>query len=192
MNLPRNMNRLLSAWFYLSLFNSLLLCMDLFAQQVPLPAKVDDAQSCEDCHPLQQRQFQHSVMARAASSQAFLDEQSRSAQPGACLRCHAPLGGEGVTCVDCHGAGPHPYVKADGNGERVWTALVRFGWEHHGKEWRDHTLPASTATQFEVADPGREGATTLNAQLIYRFRPGSLQQPDPSEVILDSLEMLIP
>jgi hypothetical protein len=48
-------------------------------------------------------------MARAASSQAFIREWHDNGNTGACLSCHAPRGGAGVQCVDCHGEAGHPY-----------------------------------------------------------------------------------
>lgn len=32
-------------------------------------------------------------------------------RPAWCVRCHAPSGGKGLVCADCHGNGPHPYPK---------------------------------------------------------------------------------
>lgn len=67
--------------------------------------------ACEDCHAKEAEEFRRGPMASAARTQDFLGEQSKAKQPDHCLKCHAPQGGEGVACVDCHGAGNHPYAR---------------------------------------------------------------------------------
>lgn len=89
----------------------LLVSLDLSALSASLPSQIDENQPCETCHTGVAKTFQDSAMARAASSQAFLDEQKQSTQPKRCLRCHAPQGGEGIACADCHGSGQHPDPK---------------------------------------------------------------------------------
>ncbi len=76
-----------------------------------MPSTPAAASECADCHPEQVASFGHSAMASAATGAAFLAEQAAASRPRRCLRCHAPGGGPGVTCADCHGDGPHPYPQ---------------------------------------------------------------------------------
>ena len=69
----------------------------------------DGGKGCADCHPRQAAAFERSAMARAAVTPAFTAERADAADPRRCLRCHAPGGGRGVACGDCHGSGPHPF-----------------------------------------------------------------------------------
>lgn len=76
-----------------------------------LSLKAVAVSDCSDCHPDQATSFNRSAMAGAAVSESFVAEQSTVSRPLRCLRCHAPGGGAGVACVDCHGTGPHPYFR---------------------------------------------------------------------------------
>jgi len=76
-----------------------------------LPLTAEVVSDCSDCHPDQAASFSRSAMAGAATSESFVAEQSTVSRPQRCLRCHAPGGGAGVACVDCHGSGPHPYPR---------------------------------------------------------------------------------
>ena len=76
-----------------------------------MPAAAEEPPGCATCHPDQAAAFSRSAMADAARGEDFLAEQATAPKPRRCLRCHAPNGGPGVGCSDCHGAGPHPYPK---------------------------------------------------------------------------------
>jgi len=67
--------------------------------------------SCEDCHVEAATAFGRSAMSRAASMPTFLAEWKREGEDAACFGCHAPSGGAGVQCRDCHGEGDHPFSK---------------------------------------------------------------------------------
>lgn len=69
------------------------------------------AKPCMECHPKQQAEFQKSAMAIAAITATFLEEWQKKGQPEACLACHSPTRSTGVTCIDCHGGGSHPYPR---------------------------------------------------------------------------------
>lgn len=68
------------------------------------------AQDCLDCHREQAEEFSRTVMARAAANPVFQAEWAAGGKDPACLGCHAPSGGQGLGCVDCHGTGEHPYA----------------------------------------------------------------------------------
>lgn len=85
----------------------------LLAVQEASSSEPELQQSCNDCHKTEQDEYDHSRMAVAAKTPTFLKEwQGKGSSPG-CLDCHAPSGGDGVTCVDCHGSGDHPYPKLE-------------------------------------------------------------------------------
>ncbi len=68
---------------------------------------------CPDCHRQEQEAFQRSLMAGAARTPDFLREWEDKGRAKRCLACHAPSGGEGVVCRDCHGDAGHPYSRLD-------------------------------------------------------------------------------
>lgn len=65
------------------------------------------AVDCSACHRREADEFARSAMARAASSPDFHASQSETGQSGTCRSCHAPSGGNGLVCGDCHGADGH-------------------------------------------------------------------------------------
>lgn len=71
----------------------------------------DNNKPCMDCHPKQQAEFQKSPMAIAATTPTFLKEWQDKGQSDGCLACHSPTRSAGVTCIDCHGMGSHPYPR---------------------------------------------------------------------------------
>lgn len=83
--------------------------------QVPAEQSVASEQRegrpCIECHREIGVAFAGTRMAEAASGAAYLDEWVGRGRPAWCVRCHAPSGGKGLVCADCHGAGPHPYPK---------------------------------------------------------------------------------
>lgn len=85
-------------------------------------------------------------------------------------------------------------VKGMGADDReAWREELRFGWYHHPERgWLDHTLPPDRPVLLELPAVDRNGAEHLEAQLIYRFRPGPLNAPDPNAVLLDQAEIAIP
>lgn len=75
---------------------------------------------CGDCHADHSEAFATSRHAAAATSPLFVAlraEAQATAELGSfCDRCHAPAGGDGLSCVTCHGAaGAH----GDGNGALI-------------------------------------------------------------------------
>lgn len=81
------------------------------AESVMLPPGVGEPSHCSDCHQREQREFARSLMARAATTPDFIREWEGKGRAQRCLTCHAPSGGQGVTCVDCHNDGGHPYAQ---------------------------------------------------------------------------------
>jgi hypothetical protein len=254
--------------------------------------------ACGQCHLRETAEFRRTAMANAARSPEFLAEWETAEHSPRCLACHAPSGTGGITCVACHGAGPHPYpavavpgacaschdapgertverflaspaarrgedcldchlprrpgefrhdlrgpttpgyltdtaslraalrgqghdlvavvqvrhraghalpggttgravwLQLDGlddSGRSVWRERVRFGWEHGpGGRWRDRTLPPGRSAILEVRNAGRQETRRVRAVLLYRFRPGPLDQPDPRQVVLDALDIPLP
>lgn len=87
---------------------ALLACGFDARKSVSLVAPVQ-AKKCAQCHQDQYLAFSHTAMVRAASSKDFI--RARESHKGRCLQCHAPSGGDGLVCRDCHGPGPHPYPR---------------------------------------------------------------------------------
>ena len=83
------------------------------ASPMPADSAVDrETRPCVECHEAISRSFAETRMARAATGERFRVESSRKGFPNHCLNCHAPNGGAGVVCGDCHGTGGHPYPEA--------------------------------------------------------------------------------
>ena len=70
-----------------------------------------EGRPCTECHPTISRAFSTTRMAHAAASADFVTEWNANGRAAYCIRCHAPSGGEGLVCADCHGPGPHPYPR---------------------------------------------------------------------------------
>lgn len=68
---------------------------------------------CVQCHEEVVQAFSHSAMSKAASTRTFLNEWDDRGNDAMCLTCHAPSGGSGVQCRDCHGAVEHPVDKLE-------------------------------------------------------------------------------
>ena len=250
---------------------------------------------CSECHLEIQRHFATTAMAVAAQSGDFRKEWSEAKQNPECLSCHAPSGGAGIVCADCHGGGPHPYVRlkvpdvcarchdapgestvrhhraslaakrnlnclschvksAEGthafigatnaeflskaanlhlalrkeNGRQVllaavrprtghafpggttgrsvwlivkglggdgaerWREVWRFGWyQRPDGAWEEATLAPDIGANLEVFEPGRNNALGVEAELVYRFRPGLLEEPDPRQVTISKAQMTL-
>jgi len=59
------------------------------------------------------------------------------------------------------------------SGEHVWEERHRFGWRNDGQGWQDHSLAPDVASMVEVEAPQRNGATSVEARLLYGRQPGS-------------------
>jgi len=266
------------------------------AESLAIPPGAGETSDCLECHAKEQDEFQQSRMALAAHSADFINEWSSKGRPGRCLDCHAPSGGEGVVCVDCHGNLGHPYrklstpvvcarchdapgeitvrsffnspasrrgedcldchqqgegfshdfigptradfllgvarlhlslrregggdtllvrihhraghslpggttgrsvwlqVETFGEGEQPLTRrLFRFGWYHDPiAGWRDETLAAGPGKVIEIPLESSVRSRSIRAKLIYRFRPGTLDKPDPQAVLLDHAVFALP
>jgi len=89
---------------------------DSGAAVYPQSAEQREGRPCVDCHEAISRAFAVTRMADAASSTDFLAEWGEKGRPDWCANCHAPSGGRGLVCDDCHGTGPHPYPKLQAPG----------------------------------------------------------------------------
>jgi hypothetical protein len=79
---------------------------------VAAPETTDrERRPCADCHAAIVRTFAATRMARSAAGKVFSQEWADQGSPAACLSCHAPSGGAGLTCADCHGGAGHPYPR---------------------------------------------------------------------------------
>lgn len=74
-----------------------------------LPSRA--GQPCIDCHQEIVRSFNATRMAAAAASNDYVVAWNANGRAAHCTECHAPSGGDGLTCADCHGPGPHPYPR---------------------------------------------------------------------------------
>jgi len=109
-----------------------------------------DEMPCFECHTSINEAFAGTRMAGAASSADFSAEWRRMDRPAYCLGCHAPSGGKGLICSDCHGAGPHPYPKVE-----VPAVCGRC-----------HDAPGeSTVRRFLAAPAARRGVGCLDCHL---------------------------
>lgn len=89
-------------------------------------------------------------MADAASGTDFLAEWDKAGRPDWCGNCHAPSGGRGLVCADCHGTGPHPYPKLQAPGICA----------------RCHDAPGeSTVRRFLAGPAARRGEDCLTCHL---------------------------
>ncbi len=266
-----------------------------FAQPQTPPGPGEPSR-CPDCHRQEVESFLRSRMSVAARTTDFLREWAEAGRADRCLNCHAPTGGEGVACGDCHGDTGHPYprletpaacarchdapgevtvrsyrqspsarrgegcldchlaerggshdftgptrvgflsgiarlrlsLRRDGagdtlligirhraghalpggttgrsvwltvealaaDGRRLSRSVHRFGWLHDGAlGWRDRTLPPGPGKVIEVPLEGIAGTASVEARLVYRFRSGPLEAPDPREVELDRARFALP
>ena len=81
----------------------------------------------------------------------------------------------------------------DRDGGKTWQARRRFGWWRHPDGMlREATLPAGQATWTRFEVPVGDNSVALRLSLIFRFRAGPLDQPDPREVLLDWLDLPLP
>jgi len=266
------------------------------AAPVANPPGMGEPSFCPECHAKEQREFQRSRMSLAARTAGFIEEWQDKGRPERCLVCHAPSGGEGVSCIDCHGSQGHPYAKLampaacarchdapgeitvrsfsnspasrrgescldchqqgegfshdfigparagfladvarlqlslrrEGGGDTllirirhraghslpggttgrsVWLQvetfadgeqpltrqLFRFGWYHDPVAgWRDETLAPGPGKVIELPLESIARIKSIQARLIYRFRPGALDEADPQAVVLDQAVFALP
>lgn len=72
-------------------------------------------------------------------------------------------------------------------------SLFRFGWYHDPTMgWRDETLPPGPGKVIEIPLAVSGKIVRIQARLIYRFRPGPLDNPDPREVVLEQVVFALP
>lgn len=78
---------------------------------ISVPEAEREGRPCAECHEPIADAFAGTRMAGAASGRDFLTEWATKGKPDGCLSCHAPSGGQGLGCADCHGSGGHPYPR---------------------------------------------------------------------------------
>lgn len=139
----------------------------------------DESAPCGDCHAHQQAEFQRSHMAVAARTPAFLEEWRQKGQPDRCFACHAPGGGAGVTCTDCHVAASHPYPRLqvpavcapchDAPGELTLRSFRDSPAARRGEDCLDCHLPGE-GFSHDFSGPKRHGFLQGIATLAIAFR----------------------
>ncbi|BCU06454.1 hypothetical protein [Allochromatium tepidum] len=70
-----------------------------------------ESRPCADCHAAIVQTFAVTRMAQGAEGEVFRREWMEQGTPEGCLVCHAPSGGAGLSCNDCHGRAGHPYPR---------------------------------------------------------------------------------
>lgn len=70
-----------------------------------------ESRPCADCHAAIVQTFAATRMAQGAEGEVFRREWMEQGTSEACLVCHAPSGGTGLSCNDCHGRAGHPYPR---------------------------------------------------------------------------------
>lgn len=134
---------------------------------------------CPDCHQQAYESFRRSRMAVAARTPDFLREWESKRRAARCLACHAPGGGEGVECGDCHGDTGHPYPQLetpgvcarchDAPGELTVRSYRQSPSQRRGEGCLDcHLPPAGDSHDF--AGPQRSGFMQGVARLHLSLR----------------------
>lgn len=59
------------------------------------------------------------------------------------------------------------------SGEQVWEERRRFGWRNNGQGWEDSSLAPDVTSAVEIETPQRNGATSVEARLLYGRQPAS-------------------
>ena len=70
-------------------------------------ADTDNRDDCVRCHAQAVQSYQHSQMARAASTPGFVKEWQQNDHAEYCLECHSPSKTQGIVCQDCHAQDLH-------------------------------------------------------------------------------------
>lgn len=109
-----------------------------------------ETRPCAECHIEIAAGYADTRMARAATGGQFRKEWQDQDTPEYCMNCHAPSGGNGLICADCHGQGPHPYQAL-----KVPEVCARC-----------HDAPGeNTVRSFRQSSAAREGKDCLNCHL---------------------------
>ncbi len=151
----------------------------LITAREAVSAETEMPESCVDCHQKAQAEYAHSRMAIAARTPAFLEEWQGKGKDHKCLECHAPSGQEGVVCIDCHGAGEHPYPTLevpqvcarchDAPGEITVRSYRDSAAARQGKDCLDCHL-AAERTGHDFRGPSRPGFLEKAARLKLSIR----------------------
>ncbi len=153
--------------------------LTLIAIREVISAESETAESCIGCHQETQAEYSHSRMAIAARTPAFLEEWQGKGKDKRCLECHAPSGQEGVICIDCHGAGEHPYPTLevpqicarchDAPGEITVRSYLDSSAARQGKDCLDCHLTGER-TGHDFRGPSRPGFLKKVARLKLSIR----------------------
>lgn len=74
-------------------------------------ARAGEFDNCVQCHREAVQAFSQSAMSQTATTRSFEREWAEKGNDQDCLACHAPSGGQGIQCRDCHGLAEHPVDK---------------------------------------------------------------------------------
>jgi len=81
------------------------------------------------------------------------------------------------------------FEEYDAGNHQIRKREHRFGWLHQpGIGWKENTLPAGPGKVIEFQEVNLGKVRHLRVRLIYRFVPGSLEQHDPDQVLLDQVD----
>lgn len=73
-----------------------------------------------------------------------------------------------------------------------WREARRFGWlQSPTGEWEEATLAPDIGVNLELPWPERDGVQVIEAELVYRFRPGPLEEPDPRQATISKAQMTL-
>lgn len=173
----------------------LLLTLALLGFLLPSLAAPDapdrESRPCADCHAAIVQTFAATRMARSAAGKVFRQEWVDQGSPTACLTCHVPSGGIGLTCADCHGTAGHPYPRLqvpdicarchDAPGESTVRRFRESPAALQGKDCLDCHLPPGGA---KVGHGFRGPSVPGFLGGVARLRLSLRQEPDAGTIAL--------
>lgn len=150
------------------------------SEQVLIPPAAGEPSHCPDCHQQEYESFRRSRMAVAARTPDFLREWEDKGRVDRCMACHAPSGGEGVECVDCHDDTGHPYSNLeipgvcarchDAPGELTVRSYRQSPAAKRGEGCLDCHLDNKRGSSHDFEGPTRPGFLQGIAQLRLSLR----------------------
>lgn len=150
-----------------------------------------ESRPCADCHAAIVQTFATTRMAQGAGGEVFRREWMDQGAPEDCLVCHAPSGGAGLGCNDCHGRGGHPYPRLqvpdicarchDAPGESTVRRFRERPPALQGKGCLDcHLPPGGTKAGHGFIGPSVPGFLDAVARLRLSLR----EDPDAGAIVL--------
>jgi hypothetical protein len=150
-----------------------------WAEPPATPPVAGEPSHCPDCHQKEQQEFMRSLMAVAAGTPDYISEWGHTERAAGCLKCHAPGGGKGVVCNDCHGDTGHPYPKLavpgicarchDAPGELTVRSFSQSSAARRGEDCLGCHLPGN-GISHDFQGPARQGFLEGAARLRISLR----------------------